>query len=490
MKKIIPNLKLLRILLLGSFLTLAFQSCDNEPVDPIVIIDTDSDGVEDTQDNCPLNSNPDQADDDNDGIGNSCDNDGDNDGVADDNDNCPLVSNPDQSDEDNDGIGNSCDEDYTSPFEPLAYCENGFADIYPCQGYDLMSHIPLSVFNTQSGSDIWGWVDIETGKEYAIMGVFNGTVFVDVSDPTNPIFLGGLSTQTFGNIWRDIKIYENYAFIVADNAGDHGMQIFDLKHLRDVANPPQSFTPDLHYSGFGSAHNIFVNENSGYAYVVGTDRNGPYQGNTIIIDIENPLNPIEASVLNGYSHDVQVVIYNGPDIEHFGKEIYLGSNENEIVIFDVTNKANLIELSRISYSNVGYTHQGWVSEDMNYFILGDELDEINYGNNTRTLIFDLSDLDNPIYFFDYIGPTTAIDHNGYVKGNTYYQASYTAGVRMIDITDIENSNISEIDFFDTYPENDVANFDGAWSVYPYLPSGNILVSDINRGLFVIRASDL
>lgn len=489
MKKIIPNLKLLQILLFVGFLVFQFQSCDNEPVDPIVIIDTDNDGVEDNQDNCPLNSNPDQTDDDNDGIGNACDNDGDNDGVNDDTDNCPLVSNPDQSDADNDGIGNVCDEDYVDPNAALALCENGFADIYPCQNYDLMSHIPLSVFNTQSGSDIWGWVDTETGKEYAIMGVFNGTVFVDVSDPLDPIFLGGLSSQTYGNIWRDIKVYENYALIVADNAGEHGMQVFDLRHLRNVTNPPQSFTPDLHYSGFGSAHNIVVNQANGYAYIVGTDRNGPYAGDTIIIDIENPLNPIEASTISGYSHDAQVVIYNGPDAEHFGKEIYVGSNEDEVLIVDVTNKGNPIVLSRISYSNTGYTHQGWFTEDMRYFIVGDELDELTFGGNTRTIVFDLTDLDNPLFSFNYYGATTAIDHNGYVKGSTFYLANYRAGVRIIDIIDIENSSISEIGYFDTYPDNDVAAFDGTWSVYPYLPSGNIIVSDINGGLFVLRKSN-
>lgn len=490
MKKIIPNLKLLLTLFLVGFLVIQFQSCDNEPVDPIVIIDTDNDGVEDSQDNCPLNSNQDQADDDNDGIGNVCDNDADNDGISDDADNCPLVSNPDQSDADNDGIGNVCDEDYVDPSPALALCENGFADIYPCHNYDLMSHIPLSVFNSQPGSDIWGWADTETGKEYAIMGVLDGTVFVDVSDPLSPIFLGGLSTQSYGNIWRDIKVYENYAFIVADNAGEHGMQIFDLRHLRTVANPPQSFTPDLHYSGFGSAHNIVVNQDTGYAYIVGTDRNGPYAGDTIIIDIENPLNPIEAGTISGYSHDAQVVVYDGPDAEHFGKDIYIGSNEDKVLIVDVTNKGNPIVLSSIGYSNTGYTHQGWFTEDMRYFIVGDEIDELTFGGNTRTLIFDLEDLDNPLFSFDYLGPTTAIDHNGYVNGSTFYLANYRAGVRMIDIANIENSSISEIGYFDTYPDNDVASFDGAWSVYPYLPSGNILVSDIDRGLFVIRKSDL
>ena len=125
-------------------------------------------------------------------------------------------------------------------------------------------------------------------------------------------------------------------------------------------------------------------------------------------------------------------------------------------------------------------------ENQKYFILGDEYDERNFGGNTRTIIFDFSDLDNPKQHFTYNGPTQAIDHNGYVKGNTFYLANYTAGVRFIDITNIESKSISEIGYFDTYPENNGANFNGVWSVYPYFNSGKIVVSDINRGLFVIK----
>jgi choice-of-anchor B domain-containing protein len=125
---------------------------------------------------------------------------------------------------------------------------------------------------------------------------------------------------------------------------------------------------------------------------------------------------------------------------------------------------------------------------MKYFILGDEADELRIGNNTRAVIFDFTDLDNPEHHFDYLGNTTAIDHNGYVKGNTYYQANYTAGVRMLDISTIDSKTFTEVGFFDTYPDNDNASFKGVWNVYPYLPSGNIILSDINNGFFVIRKS--
>ena len=464
-----------------------YLGCNNEPVQIAPVQDIDNDGVSDIVDNCYLIFNPNQEDSDNDGIGDLCDNDSDNDTIPDNVDNCPFISNPDQKDDDKDGIGNACDD--LNDFIPFAACENGFADLYPCKNYDLMALIPIEDLGGpgSSGNDCWGWFDPESQKEYALIGTSTGTTFVDVSIPNAPIVVGTLPTATINSAWRDIKVFENYAFIVADNAGNHGMQIFDLRHLRTVTNLPETFNSDVHFTQVGNsefehAHNVVIDETSAYAYIVGTPLG------TLFVDIENPLNPLSANGLLEYSHDAQVVVYNGPDLEHSGKEIFIGCNENQIVITDVTNKANPIELSRISYNNAGYVHQGWLTEDMAYFLLGDETDELNFGNKTRTIIFDLSDLDNPKYHFQYFGPTSAIDHNGYVKEDFFYQSSYSAGVRVINISAIENSNLSEFGYFDTFPENNNPNFNGAWSVYPFLPSGNIIISDINRGMFLIRKS--
>lgn len=366
-------------------------------------------------------------------------------------------------------------------------CSNGKAGIYSCDGYDLLLNIPLSTFDAVSGSDCWGWTDPTTNKEYAIMCVDNGTTFVDITDTENPIYLGKLPTATTSKSWWDVKVYNNHAFIVSE-ATNHGMQVFDLTKLRNITNPPKTFVADKHFTGFGSAHNIVINENSGYAYPVGTNRSGTYRGGPLFINIQNPLNPINEGGwgMDNYSHDAQVVTYNGPDTNYIGKEILIGSNENEVVIVDITDKANPVNISKVSYANVGYTHQGWFTENQKYFILGDELDEQNFGHNTRTIVFDFSDLENPKQHFIYTGPTSAIDHNGYIKGSTFYLANYNAGVRFIDISNIESKTITETNFFDTHPENDNADFNGVWSVYPYLKSGKIVVSDINRGLFILK----
>lgn len=369
-------------------------------------------------------------------------------------------------------------------------CDNGMAGPYPCSGYDFIGKIELSDFSAQSGNDSWGWTDVTTGKEYALMGLDNGTAFVDISDEENLIYLGKLPSAGNPISWRDVKVYRDHAFIVSEAAG-HGMQVFDLTKLRNVSNPPATFEADARYTGFGNAHNIVINEETGFAYVVGTARDDQFRGGAHFVNIQDPKNPIAAGgyAENGYSHDAQVITYNGPDTDYTGKEIYVGANEDVVIIADVTDKDNPISISSVVYPNIEYTHQGWFTDDQRYFLLGDELDEVERGFKSRTLVFDFSDLDNPIQHDTYLGTTSAIDHNGYVKGDEYFLANYTAGVRVLDISGVANKSISESGFFDTFPSTDNAQFSGVWSVYPYFESGKIVVSDINSGLFIIRKSN-
>lgn len=397
-------------------------------------------------------------------------------------------------------LGCSGDDDNETPTDidtpnPTAskLCENGISlGIYPCSGYDLISRVPLTDMNAAEANDSWGWTDSSTGKEYALIGLNNGTAFIDISTPATPIYLGKLPTATVNSGWRDVKVYQNHAFVVSE-APNHGMQVFDLTRLRNVANPPQNFDADTHFTDFGSAHNIVINEDSGFAYAVGTSRSGTYQGGPVFINIQNPKSPVAAGGFlssgdRAYSHDAQVINYQGPDTDYTGREILIGSNEIEVVIADITDKNNPVTISTIKYSDVGYTHQGWFTEDFKYFILGDETDEQGVGFNTRTVVFDFQDLDNPKQHMIYNGSTPAIDHNGYVKGNLLYLANYRAGIRVIDISDIENKNIREIGFFDSFPGSDSANFNGAWNVYPYFDSDNIVISDIERGFLLIHKS--
>lgn len=366
-------------------------------------------------------------------------------------------------------------------------CSGGISGGYPCEGYDLLSHITLGTFDASRLNDSWGWEDPQNGDEYILVGLNNGTAFVNVTDPVNPIYLGKLPTHTSSSTWRDIKVYNDHAFIVSEASG-HGMQVFDLARLRNVSSPPATFTEDAHFGSFGSAHNIVINEATGYAYAVGANT---YSGGPHFINIQDPLNPLDEGGYSGsgYTHDAQVVIYNGPDPDYQGQELYFGNNEDRAVIVNITDKANPQLIADFNYSNVDYTHQGWLTEDQRYFIIGDELDELSFGFNTRAIIADFTDLDNPVFHDEYFSNNTSIDHNGYVVGNKYYLSSYTAGMRVIDISNIGTpGSLNEIGFFDSYPANDNTSFDGVWNVYPFLSSGNININDGSNGFFMVRES--
>jgi choice-of-anchor B domain-containing protein len=180
------------------------------------------------------------------------------------------------------------------------------------------------------------------------------------------------------------------------------------------------------------------------------------------------------------------VLYGGLDEEHQGKEICFNASETALGIGDVTDKDNPVPLASASYPNVGYAHQGWLSSDHRYFFLNDELDELAGSTpNTRTLVWDIQDLDDPVLSTEYMGTTAASDHNLYVRGRYMYQSNYVSGLRIIDVADPENP--VEVGHFDTVPwGEDAPGFSGSWSNYPFFDSGVILVTSMREGLFIVR----
>jgi choice-of-anchor B domain-containing protein len=362
---------------------------------------------------------------------------------------------------------------------------------FAAHNVELLSQLTLADMGgsgSVKGNDIWGWTDPVYGREYALVGRSDGTAFVDVTSPQAPLYLGFLPSKTGSTAWRDIKVYANHAYIVSDNNGAHGMQVFDLKLLRSVVAPPVAFTETAHYAGFGEGHNIVINEASGYAYAVGTDT---FNGGLHFIDLSTPLNPVAANGYSGdgYTHDAQVVTYAGDDAGYSGREIAFCSNEDTLTIVDVTNKSAPVRLSRTGYANAEYTHQGWLTEDHSYFLSNDELDEnrnpdINF---TRTHIWDVADLDMPVYLGFYEATVQSIDHNLYVHNGLVYEGNYTTGLRVLDHADIANGHLVEVAFIDTHPSKDALNsYDGVWSIYPFFASGTILVGDRDEGLIVVR----
>jgi choice-of-anchor B domain-containing protein len=367
----------------------------------------------------------------------------------------------------------------------LTPCVGGMAFTFPCRNIDVASFLPLAKIGGGTANDVWGWTDPLTGKEYALLGRSTGTSFVDVSDPEHPIYLGDLPTHSISSTWRGIKVYANHAFIISEAEG-HGMQVFDLTELRNVSSPPVTFAETTHYGGFSRGHTIAVNEDTGFVYVAGS--RDTCAGGLHMVNVQNPINPTFAGCVaeDGYTHETECVTYHGPDAAYRGHEICFSSNVDTLTIVDVTNKSNPVQLSRTGYVGTGYTHQGWLTENQAYFLLDDELDELDFHNPTRTFIWNVADLNAPLMIGRHDAPTAAIDHNLYIRGHYVYEGNYRAGLRILDTSQVASASLSEVAYFDVYPLNDDAAFNGAWSNYPFFRSGIVLVGGIEQGLFILR----
>lgn len=382
-------------------------------------------------------------------------------------------------------------------------CTSGFAGPYPCSNVDLLGLVPLADMAGVAGNDSWGWTDPETGNEYAIMGTGRSTAFVDVTDPTAPQVMGtvgqagGELTGLGGIVWRDIKVDQDHAFIVTERGG--GMQIVDLTQLRDITVPgPQNILASTSYTaqGANSFHNIGINTDTDRAYLVG----GNFKGGLHIVDIADPTNPafIGAFPVDGYTHDVQCVLYEGPDDDYNANaidgqhEICFASNEDTVTVVDVTDPTAPELLTKVRYDSASYTHQGWLTPDHRFFVFNDELDES--GNDvpaTTTYMVELPDLDGT-YGDDavqrYEHSTRSVDHNLYIRGDLIFEANYNAGLRVLRYTPegLRTGDLEEVGYFDVDPALDINQYGGAWNVYPFFESGTIIVSSIDEGLYVLE----
>ena len=319
----------------------------------------------------------------------------------------------------------------------------------------------LGTLNTQPGfdySDIWGYS--ANGREYALMGITNGTSIIDVTNPALPVqvdVIPGPPAPPYE--WRDIKTHLNYAYIISEGTGSgSGVQIVDLSYLPDSAS-----WVDTYNATFTSSHNIFIAD--GYAYVVGTSSGGMH-----ILDLSDPVNPVQKSYYSasGYIHDVYV----------WNDTAYV-SSANTYDLVDVTNKSNpqLISVSATLPSI--YAHSGWLTENKRYFIACEEF-------NVRDItVWDLQDRST----WDLVVPTWQMPgsspvHNVFVLGDYAHISYYKDGYVVLDISDPTDPQFAGQ--YDTYPSSGGGTYNGAWGVYPYLPSGNIIVSDMETGLYILK----
>ncbi len=383
-------------------------------------------------------------------------------------------------------------------------CTGGFAAGLPCSNVDLLSHVGFTDISTTPsvGNDIWGFVDLNTGREYAIVGFNIGTAVFDVSDAENPLEVGFIDGQDA--VWRDIKVYQffdpaadrwkAYAFVTTDGSTD-GLFVIDMTGL------PHSIQRVSYASDITRAHNVYATNTdfgTGLALtddvpaliVAGATSNG--NGRFRTYSLADPESPtlVPGGLGTGYMHDAASMLIDDPRKDsqcvNAGDycQLLLDFNENTFEIWDVTNAGTPVQLSSTPYPNVGYVHSGWWSEDKQYVFVHDELDERNSNLPTTLRVFLVSDLTSPTLAATWTGPTNAIDHNGFVRGNRYYMSNYSRGLTILDITDpaapIETGNL------DTFPFDDPNDsiFNGAWGAYPFFHSGNIAISDIDSGFYM------
>jgi len=388
-------------------------------------------------------------------------------------------------------------------------CVGGMAAGFPCSNVDLLAHVSDRTPSAR-GADIWGFIDLNTNREYAIMGYSSGTAVYDVSDAENPREVGFVDGQS--TTWRDIKVYQfwntsdqrwnAYAYVTADNASD-GLFIVDLTRL------PHSISRVSYPSDFAQAHNVYISktdfgtglaltEDTPVLVIAGSNRS---DGRFRSYSLDDPSSPsfiaapaTPAGQPGGnrlYMHDAasMTVTDSRKDTQCQNAssspycDVLFDFNESTLDIWDITIPTNPVRLSQTPYSNSGYSHSGWWSEDKQYVFLQDELDERDRGLATTLRAFSINDLRNPSLAGTWTGPTNAIDHNGFVRGNRYYMSNYARGLTILDISDPQNP--TTVGRFDSYPPSDTVGFPGAWGAYPYLPSGNVLISDIDSGFYIV-----
>ena len=386
---------------------------------------------------------------------------------------------------------------------PATPCSGGSAAGLPCDNVDLLSHVGSADIsaNPGNGADIWGFVDLNTNREYAIVGFENGTAVFDVTDAEDPREVGFVDGQN--TVWRDIKVYQfwnaaagrwnAHAYVTTDGAGD-GLFVVDLSGL------PHSINRLAYPSDFSQAHNVYAtNTDFGTGLsltgdaptlvIAGSNLNsGPYRAYSVTSPAAPSFEAMPGSGRGDYMHDAasMIITDSRKDSQCVNAvdycEVLFDFNESTFDVWDITDTDNPVRLSRSSYPNTAYVHSGWWSEDKQYLYIHDELDERDIGLNTTLRIYSLADLTGPVSAGSWSGPTRAIDHNGFVRGNRYYMSNYSRGLTILDISDPANPVTAGR--LDTYPASDGSSFVGAWGTYPFFHSGNVAISDIGSGFYM------
>lgn len=330
----------------------------------------------------------------------------------------------------------------------------------------------------QLWSDIMGYHDSVTNKEYAILFGNDSLYFFDITNPTMTKLVATIDGYSTKSINRDAEIYQHYAYCVSERSGSlGGLQIIDLQYLPDSVH--EVYRSDALTV---QAHTIFIEEARKRMYIPQNSTKTGFSAMDIF-SLSNPENPIKLASLQVPTNDIGEAQFAKVH-EMFSRNdtVYLSCYENGLYIMDLTNLNSQKLLGVIAnYPQRGTNHSSWLNEKGNLLMFTDE----NQGSPIK--IFDISDIGNPRQIVYFNLHPNALPHNAYWKDNTAIVSSYEDGVYVYDLTDVNNPKVHA--FYDTYPLNvdGVYNgFHGCWGVWPYLPSGNIIASDISEGLFVMK----
>lgn len=353
-------------------------------------------------------------------------------------------------------------------------------------GIVAVGFLSLEDLETSKVNDMASWFDEVDQTTYLLVGCENGTAFVRLLPGGKPIYMGKLLTASLSSVWRDIKVVNNHAYVVCE-ADNHGMQVFALNDLREwqPADGPQSWEASGFTLGPGTAHNLAVNEDAGHVIQVGS----PWMsGGGVIYSVSSPNNPVLIGGASewGSFHDAHAFRYAGPDGQHQGKDLIVAAGTHRMWILDASQPDDVLLISNVEYPDPAYAHQVWVSEGHDHAFMGDELDEIQLGGVTRTFVFDLTDLDNPVFVETFFSTSTATDHNQYPHGEWLFQSNYHAGLRMLSDAWPSTPTLTERGHFDPYPETDAPGFHGAWSHSILAEEGLVAMTSIEQGLWVLK----
>jgi choice-of-anchor B domain-containing protein len=356
---------------------------------------------------------------------------------------------------------------------------------FPSNGVTLLSWISLPDFGVPTGGNgnsCYGYTS-PSGREYALMGLSTGTAFVEITQPGNPVIVAQKTGPT--SLWRDVRTFQHWAYCVSEGGG--GIQVFDLVNIDSGV---VTLVNTINDDSTSATHTITINQTSGYLYRSGGGNSGT-TGLRIYNLNPNPAAPQRVGTWSDrYCHETSVFNYtSGPAA---GKEIaYVcgglngGFNSTGVYVVDVTNHAAPTTIKYITYPNAQFCHQIWPSADMQWLYSDDELDDENLGITSVMRVFNNSNPLNVTFTGTYTNGNTSVDHNLYTKNNTIFQSAYRSGLRIYTTTSPGTpSSPVEIGYFDTWPEDDSTYFNGLWNNYPYFPSGVVIGSDIEKGLFV------